>query len=120
MRVNDARYEDARKQCGAHRVFNAFWLLPPFYVHQMLMLDSMHTIDPGIIVTLIRAILRAFFYCVESILDILGPNWRPDSEIGFRTLPNWRPGSEISLLGIPGQRSELKNVKYAMSGQNVV
>ena len=40
--------------------------------YQMSMWDSMHTIDLGTIVTLIRAILSAFFECVEKNLDIEG------------------------------------------------
>jgi hypothetical protein len=69
---NSAHYEDARTRCGAHLVFNAFWLIAHFCVHQMLMRDGMHAIDLGVIVTLIRAILRAFLECVELILDIQG------------------------------------------------
>jgi len=69
---NSAHYEDARTRCGAHLLFNAFWMVPHFCVHQMLMRDSMHTIDLGIIITLIRAILRAFLECVETILNIEG------------------------------------------------
>ena len=38
----------------------------------MRMRDGMHAIDLGVIVTLIRAILRAFLECVELILDIEG------------------------------------------------
>ena len=38
----------------------------------MLMRDGMHTIDLGIIITLIKAILRGFAEVVEDILDIQG------------------------------------------------
>ena len=38
----------------------------------MLMREGMHAIDLGVIVTLIRAILRAFLECVELILDTEG------------------------------------------------
>lgn len=69
---NSAHYEETRTRCGAHLVFNAFWLIHHFCVHQMLMRDGMHAIDLGVIVTLIKAILRAFLECVESILDIEG------------------------------------------------
>jgi hypothetical protein len=69
---NSAHYEDGRQRCGAHLVFNAFWLLPQFCVYQMLMRDSLHTIDLGVIVTLIRAILRCFFELVETHLKIEG------------------------------------------------
>ena len=55
---NSAHYEDARRQyAGLILCFDTFWLLPRFCVYQMLMRDSMHTIDLGVIVTLIRAIL---------------------------------------------------------------
>jgi hypothetical protein len=69
---NSSRYEDCRKRCGAHLVFNAFWLIAHFCVHQMLMRDGMHAIDLGVIVTIIRAILRAFLECVELRLKIEG------------------------------------------------
>ena len=49
--------EDARQRCGAHLVFDAFWLISNFCVHQTLMREGMHAIDLGIIITLIRAIL---------------------------------------------------------------
>ena len=65
-------YEDARGRCGAHLVFNALWLISNFCVHQMLMRDEMHAIDLGIIITLIRAILRAFMEIVGIVLDIQG------------------------------------------------
>ena len=35
----------------------------------MLMQDRMHTIDLGVIITLIKAIMRKFFECVEIFLD---------------------------------------------------
>ena len=69
---NSVHYETMRTVAGAHLVFNAFWLINHFCVHQMLMRDAMHAIDLGIIITLIRAILRAFLECVELQLDIEG------------------------------------------------
>ena len=44
-------YEDGRTRCGAHLLFNALWLIPHWHVclHQMLMRDSMHAIDLGVI-----------------------------------------------------------------------
>ena len=69
---NSVHYETMRTVAGAHLVFNAFWLINHFCVHQMLMRDAMHAIDLGIIITLIRAILRAFLECVELQLDIVG------------------------------------------------
>lgn len=69
---NSSHYEETRTRCGAHLVFNAFWLIAHFCVHQMLMRDGMHAIDLGIIVTIIRAILRAFLEIVELLLKIEG------------------------------------------------
>jgi hypothetical protein len=64
-----AHYESVRKEVGAHLLYNAFWLVNHFCVHQMLMRDRMHTIDLGVIVTLIKAIMRKFYECVEIFLD---------------------------------------------------
>ena len=61
-----------RQVACAHLVFNAFWLINHFCVHKMLMRDAMHAIDLGVIITLIRAILRAFLECVELPVDIVG------------------------------------------------
>ena len=69
---NSSHYEIMRERCGAHLVFNAFWLVSHFCVHQMLMRDGMHAIDLGIIILLIRAILRAFLEAVELLLKIEG------------------------------------------------
>jgi hypothetical protein len=69
---NSSKYEDARARCGAHLVFNAFWMIANFCVHQMLMRDGMHAIDLGIIITLIRAILRAFLEVVENVIKTPG------------------------------------------------
>ena len=69
---NAANYERFRESAGAHLVFNAFWKIQHFCVHQMLMRDPMHQIDLGAIVHLIRAILRKFHECVEIALDQSG------------------------------------------------
>lgn len=69
---NSSHYEDARERCGAHLVFNAFWLISNFCVYQMLMKDAMHAIDLGVIIMLIRAILRTFMEIVENVLEIPG------------------------------------------------
>ena len=69
---NSSHYEAFRTLCNAHLVFNAFWSIPHFCVHQMLMRDPMHQVDLGVIVHLIRAILRKFEECVEKVLDIPG------------------------------------------------
>ena len=47
----------------AHLLYNAFWLVNHFCVHQMLMRDRMHTIDLGVIITLIKAIMRKIYEC---------------------------------------------------------
>jgi hypothetical protein len=69
---NTANYERFRGHAGAHLVFNAFWKIQHFCVHQMLIRDPMHQIDLGAIVHLIRAILRKFQECVEIALDKVG------------------------------------------------
>ena len=69
---NASHYEQFRSQAGAHLIFNAFWTIPHFCVHQMLMRDPMHQVDLGAIVHLIRAILRKFKECVETALDMPG------------------------------------------------
>ena len=66
---NSTCYEDAWPICGAHLVFNAFWLISNF---QMLMHYEMHAIDLGIIITLIWAILLTFMEIVAVVLDIQG------------------------------------------------
>ena len=65
---NSSNYEQFREQAGAHLIFNAFWAIQHFCVHQMLMRDPMHQVDLGAIVHLIRAILRKFLECVETAL----------------------------------------------------
>ena len=62
------KYEKDRKQCRAHLLFNAFWSIPHFCVHQMLMRDPMHQIDLRVILHLLRAILRKYKEVVEDIL----------------------------------------------------
>jgi len=71
---NSSHNESTRERVGAHLVFNEFWLVSNFRVHQMshLMGYSMHTINLGIILTLIRAILQAFLEEVEVVLNIQG------------------------------------------------
>jgi hypothetical protein len=62
------KYEEARKHCRAHILYNAFWKIPHFCVHQMLMRDPMHQIDLGVILHLLKAILRKFNEVVEDVL----------------------------------------------------
>jgi hypothetical protein len=69
---NPANYERFCAHAGAHLIFNAFWKIQHFCVHQMLMRDPMHQIDLGAIVHLIRAILRNFQECAEIALDKVG------------------------------------------------
>ena len=67
--------EEARQRCGAHLVFKN--ILADL---QLLCApdadarcgDGMHTIDLGIILKFIRAILRTFMEIVEIVLDIQG------------------------------------------------
>ena len=62
------KYDQDRKHCRAHILFNSFWKIPHFCVHQMLMRDPMHQIDLGVILHLIQAILRKFKEVVEDVL----------------------------------------------------
>ena len=55
------RYESSRAVAGAHLLFNAFWLIPNFCVHQMYMRDSLHQVDHGVIIHVLRGILRLFY-----------------------------------------------------------
>ena len=55
-----ASYEKCRKTAGTHLVFNAFWLISSFCVFQMYMRDSLHQVDHGIVIHVLRAILRLF------------------------------------------------------------
>jgi hypothetical protein len=62
-------YETARSQAsGAHLLFNAFWLVSSFCIYQMYMRDSLHQIDHGITIHVLRGILRLFYgeynYCI--------------------------------------------------------
>ena len=62
--VQDPRqkfYEASRQRVGAHLVYNAFWLVNTFCLYQMHMRDSLHQVDHGIIVHILRAILRLFW-----------------------------------------------------------
>ena len=67
---NASYYEKFREHCGAHLVFNAFWNIQHFCAHQMMTRDPMHQVDMGIIIHLIRAILRKFRECVEDVLGM--------------------------------------------------
>ena len=55
-RPESTHCEVVRKVCGA--LFNSFWLISHCCVHQMLMKDTMHQIDLGVIVHLIITILK--------------------------------------------------------------
>lgn len=56
-----AGYERGRLYAGAHLMFNAFWLVSTFCLYQMYMRDSLHQVDHGIIIQILRAILRLFW-----------------------------------------------------------
>jgi len=53
-------YEKSRAAAGCHLVFNAFWLASTFCLSQMYMRDSLHQIDHGVFIHILRAILRLF------------------------------------------------------------
>jgi hypothetical protein len=54
------QYESSSGAAGAHLLFNAFWLCSSFCIFQMYMRDSLHQIDHGIIIHVLRGILRLF------------------------------------------------------------
>jgi hypothetical protein len=58
---NAAHYEASRSAAGAHLLFNGFWLVTNFCIFQMYMRDSLHQIDHGILIHVLRGILRLFF-----------------------------------------------------------
>ena len=97
------KYEPARKECNSHLLFNAFWMLSFFCVHQMIPRDPMHQIDLGVILHLIRAILRKYEECVENVLGIPG---RAAAKLGerFRNMLKRHAGME-------GQRCEQFDLK---------
>ena len=54
-------YERQRKLSGLHLFFNSFWLVSTFCLFQMHMRDSLHQIDHGVIIHVMRGILRLFY-----------------------------------------------------------
>jgi hypothetical protein len=57
---SSSNYESRRACAGAHLMFNAFWMISSFCIYQMYMRDSLHQVDHGIIIHILRAILRLF------------------------------------------------------------
>jgi len=54
-------YEREHKRSGFHLFFSAFWLVSTFCLFQMHMRDSLHQIDHGVIIHVLRGILRLFY-----------------------------------------------------------
>ena len=79
---------------------------PHFCSHQMLM----HAIDLGVIITLIRAILRALFELVELLLGI-------DGRAAMQP-PNLRLDSGMSLLAVMGLMVKGTNYAYYVDYTN--
>ena len=65
-------YESGRKRAGCHLVYNAFWAIQGFCIYQMCMRDPMHQMDKGVIVQLLKAILRLYYEQVESVIGEAG------------------------------------------------
>ncbi len=65
---NKSNYESARKECGAHLLFNTFWRIKHFCVQQMFPRDGMHAIDLGAIIRLILVILSKYWECVDAYI----------------------------------------------------
>jgi hypothetical protein len=56
-----AHYEAGRAECAAQLLFNTLWGVSHCCVHQLLMKESMHQIDLGVIIRLIMAILKKYW-----------------------------------------------------------
>ena len=54
-------YERERTRTGFHLFFNAFWNVPNFCLFQMSMRDSLHQIDHGVVIHVLRGILRSCY-----------------------------------------------------------
>jgi len=54
-------YERERTRSGFHLFFSTFWMISTFCLFQMHMRDSLHQIDHGVIIHVLRAILRLFY-----------------------------------------------------------
>ena len=54
-------YDQEHRRCGFHLFFNAFWLISDFCLFQMHMRDSLHQIYHGVIIHVLRGILRLFY-----------------------------------------------------------
>ena len=56
-----SHYNREHKRCGFHMFFSAFWHITTFCLFQMHMRDSLHQIDHGVIIHVLRGILRLFY-----------------------------------------------------------
>jgi len=65
-------YQSSRLRAGCHLVYNAFWAIQGFCIYQMCMRDPMHQVDKGVIVQLLKSILRLYSEQVESVLGKAG------------------------------------------------
>ena len=54
-------YDREHQRSGFHLFFSAFWLIPNFCLFQMHMRDSLQKIDHGVIIHVLRGILRLFY-----------------------------------------------------------
>ena len=54
-------YEREHRRSGFHLFFSTFWMISTFCLFQMHMRDSLHQIDHGVIIHVLRAILRLFY-----------------------------------------------------------
>ena len=58
----EARHYDREHKCsGFHLFFNVFWNVSSFCLFQMHMRDSLHQIDHGVIIYVLRGVLRLFY-----------------------------------------------------------
>jgi hypothetical protein len=66
-----SHYEAGRSEYGAYLLFNAFWTVAHCCVHRLLMQDSMHQIDHGVIIRLIMAIMAILRKYWDGVLQFL-------------------------------------------------
>ena len=59
-------YQKTRTQAGAHLVINEIRLVSTFCLCQMYMRDSLHQVDHGIIIHVMRATMSLFWWATHT------------------------------------------------------
>ena len=65
-------YEFALKKAGCHPIWNAFWIINGLCIFQMCMRDPIHEIDKGVLLTLLKTILRLYAEQIELVMSSAG------------------------------------------------